>query len=90
MRYKLVQLWYQLTCPFVAMCEHIHDRVADWLEWQDAKCWAKDYHPAWLQMATKCKRKETKQYYRKKILAAYRTAVEMIDGAWNEVFADGK
>ncbi len=58
MRYALIQFWYQY--------------IAGWFEWQDAKCWAKDIRPAWLQMATKCKNKSTRDYYKAKILAAYR------------------
>lgn len=46
--------------------------VGAWFEWMDAKYWAKDIRPAWLQMATKCKNKSTRQYYKRKILAAYR------------------
>jgi hypothetical protein len=58
MKYALIQFWYQY--------------IAGWFEWQDAQCWAKEYHPAWVQFARKSKRKETRQYYREKILAAYR------------------
>lgn len=54
----LVQFWYQ----------HI-DR---WLEWQDAKCWARAYHPGWLHCVRKCKHKETRERYKEKILAGYR------------------
>ena len=59
--YSVVQLWYQLTCP-----------VAEWFEWQDARSWAKVYRPAWVHMATKCKNKKTRIYYREKIIAAYK------------------
>lgn len=58
--YSIVQLWYQLTCPVVV-----------WLEWQDAKSWAAEYRPAWLQLATKARGKETREHYREKIIAAY-------------------
>ena len=53
-----VQFWYQY--------------IAGWFEWQDAVYWAKDYHPAWVQYARKSKHKETRAYYKAKILAAYR------------------
>lgn len=55
------QIWYVIKFA-----------VTSWLEWQDAKCWAEDFHPGWVQMATKCKNKSTRQYYKLKILAAYR------------------
>jgi hypothetical protein len=58
MKYALIQFWYQY--------------IAGWFEWQDAKCWAREYHPAWVQFARKSKRKETRAYYKAKILAAYR------------------
>lgn len=58
MKYALIQFWYQY--------------IAGWFEWQDAKCWAKDIHPGWLQIATKCKNQETRAHYKAKILAAYR------------------
>ena len=63
--YSVVQLWYQLTTP-----------LAEGFEWQDAKCWAEDYHPAWLLIATKARTKETRQLYREKIIAAYRGETE--------------
>ena len=72
MKYVLVQLWYQITCPIVALYKRIKRRVSEWFEWMDALCWAKDYHPAWVHYAKKSRHKETREYYRKKILAAYR------------------
>jgi hypothetical protein len=54
----LVQFWYQY--------------IYGWFEWQDAICWAKEYHPAWVQFAKTSRHKETRAYYRAKILAAYR------------------
>ena len=59
--YSVVQLWCLLTCS-----------VAAWFEWQDAKCWAAQDRPAWLLISKKARRKETRQLYREKILAAYR------------------
>jgi hypothetical protein len=44
----------------------------DWLEWQDAKEWAKYYHPGWVQIARKAPRGITRKVYREKILRAYR------------------
>ncbi len=44
----------------------------EWMEWQDAKCWAKEFHPGWVQIATKAKGKTTRQIYRDKITKAYR------------------
>lgn len=43
-----------------------------WLEWMDAKCWAKEYHPGWVQIATKAKGKTTRKIYREKIMKAFR------------------
>ena len=43
-----------------------------WLEWMDAKCWAKEHHPVWLQIARKAKTKKVRQIYRDKIMKAYR------------------
>jgi hypothetical protein len=43
-----------------------------WLEWQDAKSWAKQIHPAWVEIATKSGSEEAREYYKKMILAAYR------------------
>lgn len=57
----LRQIWYVIKYA-----------VSSWIEWQDAKCWAKDIHPGWVIMATKCRNEETRQYYKIKILAAYR------------------
>ena len=44
-----------------------------WLEWQDAKAWVKQYRPAWVEYATKCRYSSTRKYYRKKILEEYRS-----------------
>lgn len=50
----------------------VYDFIHSWLEWQDAKCWAKEYHPAWVQLATKAKNKDVRAIYIDKILTAYR------------------
>ena len=63
--YSVVQLWYQLTTP-----------IAEWVEWQDAKYWAAEYRPAWVQLARHAAHKETRVYYREKIIAAYRGETE--------------
>lgn len=63
--HSVAQLWYQLVYS-----------VATWFEWQDAKCWAKEYRPAWVHFAAKCKHKETRDYYREKIIAAYKGETE--------------
>lgn len=55
------QIWYVFKHTF-----------SEWLEWQDAKSWAKEFYPAWLRIATKAKSKEVRQMYRNKILRAYR------------------
>ena len=55
------QLWY--TAKY---------GVHSWLEWQDAKAWAKQYHPAWLEIATKARHEDTRKMYKRKILLAYR------------------
>lgn len=55
------QLWYTIKYAFHS-----------WLEWQDAKYWAKAYHPAWVHIATSSKSKEARKSYKRKILMAYR------------------
>ena len=70
--YIVEQLWYQITCPIVALCERLSRYIDEWIEWQSAKCWAKDTHPGWLQYATQSKRKAIRKFYREVILAAYR------------------
>lgn len=55
------QLWY--TAKY---------GVHSFLEWQDAKSWAKQYHPAWLEIATKARSEDTRKEYKRKILLAYR------------------
>lgn len=57
------QIWY--TAKFA---------VRSWIEWQDAKEWAKHFHPAWVQIATKARHEETRKEYKQKILLAYRGA----------------
>jgi hypothetical protein len=57
----LEQIWYAFK-----------HTVAEWLEWQDAKSWAAEYHYAWLHIAKKAKCKEVRKIYRDKILKAYR------------------
>ena len=55
------EIWYAIKHTF-----------AEWLEWQDAQSWAKEFHPGWLYLAKKSKIKEVRQLYRSKILKAYR------------------
>lgn len=50
----------------------IKNKLESWIEWQDAKDWAKQYHPAWVEIATKSKSEEARAYYKKMILGAYR------------------
>lgn len=57
---------------FKTRCERIWTAFMAWLEWQDAKCWANEYHPAWVQIATKSKSEEARAIYKEKILEAYR------------------
>lgn len=47
-------------------------KFESWMEWQDAKAWAKAIHPAWVEIATKCKNDEVKKHYKDMILNAYR------------------
>ena len=49
-------------------------KLKSWLEWQDAKAWAKQYHPAWVEIATKSKSEDARDYYKNMILGAYRGA----------------
>lgn len=58
---SLEQVWYV-----------IKHKLESWLEWQDAKSWAEEYHPAWVEIATKSKSEEARAYYKKMILGAYR------------------
>ena len=44
----------------------------EWMEWQEAKEWAKEYHPGWLQIARKAPGKTTRKVYRDKILREYK------------------
>ena len=54
-------------------------KVKRWLEWQDAKAWAKMYHPAWLHIAENCQTEEVRQYYNAKILCGYRENCSALD-----------
>lgn len=55
------QIWY--TIKYGVRC---------WIEWQDAKDWADQYHPAWVRLATRARHEETRKIYKQKILLAYR------------------
>lgn len=57
----LEQIWYAIKYAF-----------GSWYEWQVAKAWAKDVHPAWVEIAKRSKSEETRTAYRNKILNAYR------------------
>lgn len=65
MGYKAIgylrQLWYTLKYG-----------IHSWIEWQDAKEWAREYHPAWLEIAQKARHEDTRKEYKQKILLAYR------------------
>lgn len=51
------------------------EMILDWLEWQDAKRWAKRHHSAWAYLATTHKVSAyTRSVYKQKILDAYRGA----------------
>lgn len=47
---------------------------AEWLEWQDAKAWANQYHPAWVEIVKRTKNEEVREYYKNMILGGYRGA----------------
>lgn len=49
----------------------INNLIQSWLDWQDAKSWARKRHPAWVQLATQYKRPEIRETYRNKILDEY-------------------
>lgn len=55
------QLWYTIKYG-----------IHSWLEWLVAKKWAKQYQPAWLQIATKGRSKYIRDLYKRKILLAYK------------------
>jgi hypothetical protein len=50
----------------------LREWICDWMEWQDAKEWAKCFHPGWVQIARKALRGITRKLYREKIIRAYR------------------
>lgn len=50
----------------------LRERLYNWLEYQEAKEWAKFYHPGWLQIARKAPTRTTRKVYRDRILRAYR------------------
>ena len=56
-----MQIWYVIKYAF-----------RSWIEWQDAKEWAKEYHPAWVELAKKARHEEVRKDYKRKILLAYR------------------
>lgn len=59
---------------FEQLWKRIKHSVYVWLEWQDAKAWAKQYHPAWVEIATQSKSEDARKYYKDMILNAYRGA----------------
>lgn len=54
------------------MPRDILHKIKTWFEWQDAQHWAADFHPGWVHLANHGVHKETRAYYKEKILAAYR------------------
>lgn len=56
----------------MAILELLRERFCQWLEWQDAKEWAKCFHPAWVEIAKRAPRRITRKVYRDRILRAYR------------------
>lgn len=59
---QIGQVWYVLKYM-----------IHQWLEWQDAKYWARDFHPAWVVLATSRKVSDsTRKAYKERILSAYR------------------
>jgi hypothetical protein len=54
------------------MWKALRKRITDWLEWLDAKAWAKEFHPSWVDFATKAKHEEVRKLYREMILKYYR------------------
>ena len=65
MGYKTIgyfrQLWYTIKYA-----------IHSWLEWQDAKDWAKEYCSDWLLIAKKSPIEDLRKEYKRKILLAYR------------------
>ena len=72
MRERLIEMMKYLASKICNFLPAVYDFILSWLEWQDAKFWAKYYHPGWVQIATKAKTKRTRQIYREKIIKAYR------------------
>lgn len=54
---------------------NIETMVDAWREWQRAKKWSKDYHPAWVRLASQRSRPEVRKTYRKMVLDAYRNKI---------------
>lgn len=54
------------------MWETMKRKFLEWLEWQDAKAWAKEFHPSWVDFSTKSKHEEVRKLYREMILKYYR------------------
>ena len=63
----------------MAIFELLRERFRDWLEWQDAKEWAKCYHPAWVEIAKRAKQKSTRDAYRRKIVSEYKKECLLIE-----------
>lgn len=54
-----------------ALYYRVLESIRAWNEWQDAKCWAYEFHPGWVHLATRAKTEETRKKYRDKIMLAY-------------------
>ena len=63
---------YRKVSSLAQICHVLKYKVESWLEWQDAKAWAKYYHPAWVEIVKRTKSEAARAYYKKMILDAYR------------------
>jgi hypothetical protein len=63
---------YKKIGPIRRVWYSIKYAIQSWIEWQDAKDWANQYHPAWVEIAKRARHEETRKEYKRKILLAYR------------------
>ena len=64
----------KIKSVFVKILEALYSmehNMTLWMEWQNAKYWAEQYHPAWIHLATQRNRPELREMYRDKIVREY-------------------
>lgn len=63
---------YRKVSWFEQVCYVVKHAVEVKLEWLDAKAWANQYHPAWVDFYKRAPHKHVRELYRKMILDGYR------------------